>query len=385
MKHNGIPSGSLLEYLDDQVEPSKAESIKQHLQECASCTQEINNLREINRQVSVGLELLPQWSGDGERTWERIIEKREDLLATQHSGWRLGRLGLLTGGALATVAVVLAVTVPPVRAWAENLLAIFRVEHFTVLELNPPAVANLHNNELLNDSVRQFLAKEVIVTEPAQKPMPVTDASAATKLTNFPVKLLADRAPNALLVQGGVGMQMKIDRDRLQSILNEAGRGDLQIPSSADGAMVSLRIPTGISAIYGDCAKSMPGTENLPQGNGSCIELRELPSPIATAPQGVDPAQLAQVALQFLGMSANDAASFTQTVDWTSTLVLPVFRGLMNYERLSINGNEGVVLRPEEPARANHFMLVWVEHGIVYILNGLGDNSEAQSLAEQLK
>jgi hypothetical protein len=99
----------------------------------------------------------------------------------------------------------------------------------------------------------------------------------------------------------------------------------------------------------------------------------------------VDPAQLAQVALQFLGMSANDAASFTQTVDWTSTLVLPVFRGLMNYERLPINGNEGVVLRPEEPARANHFMLVWVEHGIVYILNGMGDNGEAQSLAEQLK
>ena len=72
---------------------------------------------------------------------------------------------------------------------------------------------------------------------------------------------------------------------------------------------------------------SNSGMEPAQEADATCISLVELPSPIVSAPQEIDPAQIAQVALQFLGMNANDAASFTQTVDWTSTLVLPVIRG----------------------------------------------------------
>ena len=50
-------------------------------------------------------------------------------------------------------------------------------------------------------------------------------------------------------------------------------------------------------------------------------------------------------------MNANDAASFTQTVDWTSTLVLPVIRGKSNYEQVHVNGNEAALLRPANQAK----------------------------------
>ena len=88
-------------------------------------------------------------------------------------------------------------------------------------------------------------------------------------------------------------------------------------------------------AFYGNCGMRVRARRSFytskaggKAGKGGatprCISLIELPSPVVSAPQEIDPAQIAQVALQFMGMNANDAANFTQTVDWTSTLVLPV-------------------------------------------------------------
>jgi hypothetical protein len=104
-----------------------------------------------------------------------------------------------------------------------------------------------------------------------------------------------------------------------------------------------------------------------------------------SAPRQINPAQIAQVALQFLGMSANDAASFTQTVDWTTTLVLPVPHGESSYEKVPINGNEGVLLRPTGPRPSNSFTLMWVNDGIVYDLIGSGDDTTALNLASHLE
>jgi hypothetical protein len=232
-------------------------------------------------------------------------------------------------------------------------------------------------------------------------------------------------------------MNMKLDRDRIQSILDEAGRSDLRIPASVDGAIVGVRVPAGVMAFYGNCgdeasrmmgeAVTSQGTKNpsatkensivvhvggadkpVPNAGASanqvsqantvrtgdksgqeadatCVSLFELPSPIVSAPQEIDPAQIAQIALQFLGMSANDAASFTQTVDWTSTLVLPVVRGESKYEQVHVNGNEGALLRSANQRQSDHFSLMWVDNGIVFALNGTGDDTTAINLASQLE
>ena len=83
-------------------------------------------------------------------------------------------------------------------------------------------------------------------------------------------------------------------------------------------------------------------------------------------------------------MNANDAASFTQTVDWTSTLVLPVIRGKSNYEQVHVNGNEAALLRPVSQRQSGRFTLMWVDNGIVFALNGTGDDTTAVNLASQL-
>jgi hypothetical protein len=292
--------------------------------------------------------------------------------------------------------VVLVLTVAPVRAWAESLLGIFRVERFTVLEIDPSALKGnaLQKNPLLNQAISRVLSDEVTVTQKPQEPQVVADAATASKAAGFHVQLLPGETPSTMLVRSGGGVQLKLNRDRIQSILDEAGRSDLQVPASVDGATVGVRVPAGMLAFYGNCgdlaaraAGHVPpsGAKSKQAPDATCVSLTELPSPVVSAPQEIDPAQIAQVALQFLGMSANDAASFTQTVDWTSTLVLPVVRGRSTYEQVHVNGNDAALLRPVNGAESARFSLMWIDNGIIFNLTGTGDDTTAINLASQLQ
>ncbi len=395
MKH--AETGTLQAYLDGQLESGQGAAVEQHFKSCAVCERELATLRRRAASVRERLDRLPELpEADGTASaWAAFQKKREDWMETKQNRWSLGRKLSLAGAGLSVAAVVLVLTVAPVRAWAESLLAIFRVQHFSVLEIDPSTLksSGLQNDQLFDQAIFRVLSDEITVTQRPQKQL-VTDVATASKAAGFSVLTLPRQTPSSLLLESGAGMQMKLNRDRMQSILDEAGRSDLQIPSSVDGATVGVRVPAGVITFYGDCGdvpSRMLGkaaiknekSENEP--DVTCISLIELPSPVVSAPQEIDPAQIAQVALQFLGMNANDAASFTQTVDWTSTLVLPVVRGKSKYEQVHINGNDAALLRSANEAKSGHYSLMWVDNGIVFGLGGTGDDTTAINLASQLQ
>ena len=131
--------------------------------------------------------------------WAAFQNKREDWMENHQNRWSLGRRLSLAGAALGAIAVVLVLTVAPVRAWAESLLGIFRVERFTVLEIDPSALKGnaLQNNQLLNQTISRVLSDEVTVTQKPQKPQPVADAAAASKAAGFAVQLLPGETPSS--------------------------------------------------------------------------------------------------------------------------------------------------------------------------------------------
>jgi anti-sigma factor RsiW len=255
MKH--AETGTLRAYLDGQLDSGQVAAVEQHTKSCGECERELANLRDHAARVRDGLDRLPELAAvDNPATaWAAFQKKREDWMEQEQNRWSLGRRLSLAGAALGVVAVVLVLTVAPVRAWAESLLGIFRVERFTVLEIDPSALKGnaLKNNQLLNQAIGRVLSDEVTVTQKPQKPQPVADAATASKDTGFSVQLLPGETPSGLLVESGAGMQMKLNRDRIQSILDEAGRSDLQIPASVDGATVGVRVPAGVMAFYGNC------------------------------------------------------------------------------------------------------------------------------------
>jgi hypothetical protein len=443
MKHEEVNQGVLRAYLDGELDSKQFITVEQHLQSCSVCSVEVATLQNHASCVRDGLDRLPGLpdADTSAKAWAMIQKKRDEWMDNEQNQWTLWQKLSLAGGCLGVSAIALVLTVAPVRAWAENLLAIFRVERFTVLEINPAALKNggLQNNQLLNQTIGRVLSDEITVIQSPQKPQLIANAATASKAAGFPVQLLVGHTPSSLLLESGIGMNMKLDGDRIQSILDEAGRSDLRIPASVDGAIIGVRVPAGVMAFYGNCgdvaskmmgeAAANPGTTYRPAGaehsvvvhvgdenksvsepgaevsanqarhpnavgargtsgpeaDATCVSLFEIPSPIVSAPQEIDPAQIAQVALQFLGMSANDAANFTQTVDWTSTLVLPVVRGESKYEQVHVNGDEGALLRAANQNQSGHFALMWVDNGIVFALNGTGDDTTAINLASQLQ
>ncbi len=396
MNHTDIDMGTLRAFMDAELDPAQSREVTQHLESCSECRAELDTLCDHAARACDGIDLLPVPAASDARVataWAAFQRQRDAELDTAPSRWTPFRIASLAGAGLAIASLVVVLTVAPVRAWAQSLLAVFRVEHFTILELDGSANAGLQNNQMLNQQFGRILSDEVTVTQAPQKPQPITDPATASKLAGFDVKLLTSREPTALALENGAAAQMKLDRDRLQSILDEAGRGDLRIPASADGATFGFRIPSGVISMYGNCGdsaanlmgKTQPAGHTPVPSDATCIRLMQLPSPTVSAPAEIDPAQLAQVALQLVGMSANDAANFTQTVDWTTTLVLPVLRGQSSYEQLPVNGNEGVLLRHKRAGPSDSFTLMWVDSGIVYGLSATGDDTTALNLAGELQ
>ncbi|MDT7813796.1 MAG: hypothetical protein QOJ42_3712, partial [Acidobacteriaceae bacterium] len=247
MKHAEVNQGVLRGYLDGELDSGQLAAVEQHLKSCNVCSGELATLRHHAARVRDGLDQLPDLpDADNSATaWSVFQKKREDWMDSGQNKWTLWQKLSLAGGCVGVAVMVLVLTVAPVRAWAESLLAIFRVERFTVLEINPAALKNngLQNNQLLNQAIGRVLSDEVTVTQSPQKPRLIADATTASKVAGFPVKLLPGETPSSLLLESGAGMNMKLDRDRIQSILDEAGRSDLRIPASVDGAIVGVRVP----------------------------------------------------------------------------------------------------------------------------------------------
>jgi hypothetical protein len=391
MKHNEIDTGMLRSYLDGEAGAGKGSAVADHVAACDACQAELKELHGHAASTGAAFGDLPHAAAiNTAAAWTRLQARMKEeaprpVLWTPMRKWWVAAAGLLATAALLITAVA------PIRAWAENLLSIFRVEHVAVVDINAGTLKGLEGDTAFNQAMGRFISEEVTVTQPPQKPQQVADAATASKLAGFEARLIAGETPSTLIVRNTITAQMKLDRDRLQSIIDEAGRTDLRIPSSVDGAVIGMRIPAGIMAFYGNCgdvAARMAGA-NPPEGaarpeEASCVKLNELPSPTASVPSELNPAELAQVALQFAGLSPTEAANFTQTVDWTTTFVLPILHGEASYEKVHVNGNDAVLLRAKMRA-PEHYVLVWVEDGILYNLMGTGDNTTALNLASRIE
>jgi hypothetical protein len=194
--------------------------------------------------------------------------------------------------------------------------------------------------------------------------------------------------PSRISVMSGASFAFTIDRAKAQALLDEAGRSDLVLPEEVDGADVSVEIPSSVSIAFGTCPEPSSASEadremkRETETSGSpgrvykdCIILAQVPSPEVSAPASLDIAKLAQLGLEFSGMTAEEAAQFTSTVDWTSTLVVPIPKNAASYQQVPVDGVTGTLIeRPSDDAP--QFALLWIKDGIIYTIGGLGNNSQ---------
>lgn len=142
---------------------------------------------------------------------------------------------------------------PPGRTLRHQVFATLRLAKPQPVNVNIPSFSGPNANRQLQDMVSGMISKTVNVTLDEQD-QPVANADAASKLAGFTVRLPRARkdAPT-LIVTGAHTIEMAVDRGQLRTIFTEAGRPNVVLPASLDGAAVAVRTPRAIRAQYGNC------------------------------------------------------------------------------------------------------------------------------------
>jgi hypothetical protein len=388
---------TLRAYLDQQADVT--EQAAGHLRECPDCQARLATLQSRAERVKAHLAALDPTPAEAPRSAQLAYAQftaRQTAVSGKERFTMLKsifspRLRAAWAGLVVVALLATAFSFAPVRAWAGEILALFRVQQIVVLPIDTTRLTELGNDDTVSKQISSLLSDTVDVTKKAGKPQAVADAAQASQAAGFAVRLPTDRkdAPQ-LIVQDSAAFQMVVDRARAQALLDDAGLTDLKLPASLDGATIKVDIPAGVTAGYGDCPKldeegSEQGESSPARRMANCVLLAEIPSPSVNAPPDLDIQQLAEIGLQFTGMSAKQAHDFSQTVDWTSTLVIPIPRNGSTYKQVDVDGVTGYLI--QRPASdAPQYALVWLKNGVIYTIAGFGsDTTGALAMGNSLK
>ena len=375
-----LTDGELRAALDDELETARLA----HLEACPDCQGRKARI-QIDSQLAIQklsfLAPTADTSGPTPRmAWSRfsrqLISQKENSMFRKWFAFPVVRIGVA-----ALLLLTLILVIPGTRALAGELLNLFRVQQVTVVPVDFTGMEQLTGNDTFGTNFSEMVSSSIDMEEKPGKPVSAANADQASQLAGFTVRLPGDMTASQLSVTGSAAFSVTVDRVKAQALLDEAGRSDLVLPDVIDGAEISVSIPASVSAAYGTCP-DLTADESEKAGSGSrgrrypdCVILAQIPSPTVNAPAGVDIAQLAQIGLEFTGMTPEEAAAFTETVDWTSTLVVPIPKNAAVYEQVQVDGVTGTLIqRPADDAP--QFALLWVKDGIIYAISGLGSNSQ---------
>ena len=289
---------------------------------------------------------------------------------------------------LVVVAVALMVA-PGGRRLTSRFLGALRIDKPQSVNVNLSEFVGPSANHSLQQMVTQMISDQVVTTQ-NESPESAQSVAAASAAAGFSVKLLNGRSdPPRITVLGAHAYTLTVDRDRLQAIFDEAGRHDLVVPQSVNGAKVAIRIPHAVMLTYGTCPGESSAGANIATPAPAttqyddCLILREGPSPDINAPADIDLAKLSEIALELAGMTPAQAQRFLAAVDWRSMLGVSFPRFMRSYQAVTVDGVPGTLLTLGG-RQGPDYALFWVKDGIVYSLRGFGDASSATKMASSL-
>ena len=399
-----VTDGMLRARVDDELNETESFKVSSHLALCAHCRGRAEKIAIEARKVGAALSVLVPRSETSLDPATALAQFRSMAPPRGERATTSRAAGIISGlfakplrPAWAAAAAILLgaglFSIAPARSWAQRILAMLRVEQVTVVGVDPVDLPGPDSNAA--KTISAFISDDVVQTLKGRT-QTAASANDASRLAGYAVRSLTGRADAPQFkVQGGQAFNMTLSRDRLQAILSDLGRPDLRLPASVDGALIAVHISSVVIAQYGNCSspeevgqrrwQSESKAANGTAAQDNCLVFDQAPSPIVSVPPGLDIAQLAMIGLQAAGLSASEAAAFCQTVDWTSTLVIPVPKSAGSYEKVAVDGVEGTLIRNANPRfNLEGFTLIWVKNGMIYSITGNGDTSDAVSLANSL-
>ena len=363
----------------DQENPDK--DTIQHIEHCAECSSAVKEMKDRANRVSARLDALA--SNEPIPSAHAALGRFQQHPLKQKRQFHF-RPALAAVLAVAVFAVAL--SFGSVRVWAQEFLLLFRVQQISVLPIDPARLERL-NRDFFGPQDRpqleRLLSDTVHVVEygKAEDTTTISDAAAKTKIgLRFPSML---GTPARFHIQPARDISFTFDLKRIQSILQEAGRIDIQISPEIDGKTVSANISPVAAGFFGNCPNWSDKDARYNRADyPNCKVLVQTQVPVISAPPQLNPQELGQAMLQLLGTPKDQAKTMSENINWATTFVLPVPADeRMKYADVEVDGVKGVLMTRED---RHAFNLIWLRNGILYNLMGLGSAEDATAIANSM-
>lgn len=307
--------------------------------------------------------------------------------------WRMAWAGL---GGVAVAAVALLFVFPSVRASAQAFLDLFRVRNFAAVSID---AARMEQLEGISVDLKALLGDRLEMDEKPGPSAVVATPEEAGRAAGFTVRLPAvlpaGLTLDSLRVEDGAVASLTVDASRLNSIMRSLDISDLQVPPGLDGRVVTVRTTPMVTARY--------------HGDRREAYLVQARSPEVNLPAGVDLAQLGEIGLRIAGLDPGEAHRFARSIDWRSTLILPVPASASSFNQVTVSGNPGLLITTKEDAaerspdpdsqpggapgdstghhrrHRSGSILLWSEGEMVYAVAGSLHQADALEMAESLR
>ncbi|MBO9362329.1 MAG: hypothetical protein J7452_09025 [Thermoflexus sp.] len=257
--------------------------------------------------------------------------------------------------ALSALSVILS---PTLRAAAHDFLQGFRLRRLMVvpytLSLNQDTAWTLHH----------ILEGDLSFESPEARP--VQSLAEAEEALGFPVRRPAGVDDFVLMdVSPGASIQWTVNVGRLREALQAASAEDVEVPEVLQGTVITVTVGPIFFGSF--------------EFQGAIYAWLHAAPPVYTMQPKGDVRPLAEAALRLIGMPAAEARRLAQTVDWGTTLLLPIPLGpgiTLEVEPRSLGDREATLFTFPEmvhtpsgealPAR----MLLWSDDLGIYLIGG---------------
>lgn len=374
--------GALRAGLDGELTAEALHAQQEHLAACPECRarraalkaladQTASQLRVVPPDVPMALAALRQRidrerpAPDRSRSFHLPSSQRSISMTST----RIWRPWMGWTAALAVIIALLAF--PPVRAVADQLLNVFRVQNVIFVPVTGERMEQLR--QLNFDGETLFLAppKQTGGSSEAQPVASLSEASTLVGFTPAQPVLPGPSSSAEFAVTDRATFEFQVNVESARELLRLAGVSDVTLPDALGAAPIVAEMSPAVSARYA--------------GDGYEVMLVQGVSPQVTLPDGVEMQQLGYAALRVLGMEPRQAATLAAQIDWRTTLVFPFPADINALRQVSVGGSPGLLVSVDHQGE-QYQSLYWQRGERFYVLSGSGLTADAfLAMAESVR
>jgi hypothetical protein len=275
---------------------------------------------------------------------------------------------LLLGVALA--AALLAV--PAVRASAASLLSWFRVVNFAAVPVDRNRFDVLESQGL---DIKALIGEHVQVLQDPGDPVAVASVAQAGAVAGIDVRLPQWLPDGTTIIETAVAgeqaVQVTANAPRLEQVMQALGIDDLPVPAGLHGQAVTVRVPPVVLVRY--------------DHGGRRTRFLQARAPEIAMPAAIDLAAVGEVGLRILGVQPAEARRFARTIDWHTTLIVPIPPTASTIRYVDVAGAHGIAVehQPHNQSRTN--TVLWSTGDRVFAMVSIQEKEQVLAMANSVR